>query len=78
MTPAELDLCSKAHAAKCRDIEAYLYTLAALIRPMIWSEHPPKYEQVFRSAMASNEMSDEQMFAVAQSLNKLFGGQEVD
>lgn len=78
MTPAQLYLCSKAHEEKQRSVEAYLYTLAALIRPMVWSEHPPQYEEVFRSAKKEEEMSDEQMYAVVQSLNKLFGGEEVD
>lgn len=78
MTPAQLHLCGKAHKEKQRDIGAYIYTLAALIRPMVWSEHPPEYEQVFRSAKKNEEMSDEQMYAVARALNQMFGGEEVD
>ena len=78
MTPAQLYLCSKAHKEKHRAIEAYLYTLAALIRPMVWSEHPPEYEQVFRDARKEKEMSDDQMYAVACALNRMFGGEEVD
>lgn len=67
-----------AYVEKHELMEAYLYTLAALIRPMVWSEHPPDFEQVFRSAKKRKEMSDAQMFAVVQALNKQFGGKEVD
>lgn len=78
MTPAELSLYADAYVEQNEMREAYLYTLAALIRPMIWSEHPPEFESVFRSARKRKEMTDEQMFAVVQALNRQFGGVEVD
>lgn len=56
-----------------------LYSLAALIRPMVWSKHPPSYERVFPGERPKQkEMTDDQMYAMVRGLNALFGGEEAD
>ena len=79
MTPRELTLWRKAYREKLR-AEARAdrhntYNLASLIRAMVWAKHAPSFEAAFPSEARKN-MSDEQMFAQVQALNKLFGGTE--
>jgi len=81
MTPAQLNLCAKAVAQR-RDSEekaarAKIYLLSSLIRTMIWSKHPPSYEESFPNDIERREMTDEEMFAQVQMLNALFGGGEI-
>ena len=83
MTPAELNLYARAYVDRRREeqkiAQANLYSLAALIRPMIWAKHPPSYEKVFPDNKPEpKEMTDEQMYAMVKGLNALFGGEEVD
>lgn len=83
MTPAELDIYARAYearqAARQRDTQVNLYNLAALIRSMVWAKHPPSYEKAFPEGKTekNDEMTDEQMYAMARALNALFGGEEV-
>ena len=51
-----------------------IYTLAGLIRTMVWAKHAPAYESVFPETARKKEMTDEQMYAQVCALNKLFGG----
>lgn len=81
MTPAELNLYAEAFArrqkAEERRAQAYIYALAALIRPMVWAKHPPGFEKVFpERAEPAKEMSDDQLYAKIRALNALFGGTE--
>ncbi len=85
MTPAELNLYADAYVERRREAlrleQINLYNLAALIRPMVWSKHPPRLERVFPQATRKEpqkEMTDEQMYAQVVALNRLFGGEEVD
>lgn len=85
MTPAELNLYARAYgerqAQAQRLREANIYSLAALIRSMVWKKHPPSFERVFPDAKAKNkqdEMTDEAMYAMVKGLNALFGGEEAD
>lgn len=55
---------------------ARIYALAALVRTMVFSKFPPRYEAVFPNDIRRKEMSDEAMFAQVQALNRLFGGKE--
>ena len=71
-------LWSRAFREKLRD-EAKMkrreiYTLAGLIRTMVWARHAPSYESVFPETAGKKEMTDEQMYAQVCALNKLFGG----
>lgn len=82
MTPAALNLYAQAYAKRRRDeqklTQVNLYSLAALIRPMVWSKHPPSYERAYPEKKSDpEEMTDEQMYAVVRGLNALFGGEEV-
>lgn len=82
MTPATLNLYARAYAKRRREeqklTQVNLYSLAALIRPMVWSKHPPSYERVYPEKKSDpEEMTDEQMYAVVRGLNALFGGEEV-
>lgn len=52
------------------------YSLAALVRIMMNSKYPPRYESIFPEDVPQKEMTDEAMFAQVQALNKLFGGKE--
>ena len=82
MTPVELNIYARAQAERQRDeqklAQANLYSLAALIRPMVWAKHPPKYEQVYPEKRPKQDnMTDDQMYATVRALNALFGGEEV-
>lgn len=81
MTPAELNLYANARMerrkAEQRLAQANLYSLAALVRSMIWAKHPPSFDRVFPEERREN-MSDEQMYAMVKGLNALFGGKEAD
>lgn len=82
MTPAALNLYARAYAKRRREeqklTQVNLYSLAALIRSMVWSKHPPTYERVYPEKNSNlEEMTDEQMYAVVRGLNALFGGEEV-
>lgn len=81
MTPAELNLYAGAYTerrkAEQRLTQANLYSLAALVRSMIWAKHPPSFDRVFPEERREN-MSDEQMYTMVKGLNALFGGKEAD
>ncbi len=51
MTPAQLNLYARAYTKRRQDeqklAQANIYSLAALVRPMIWGKHPPSFEKVF-------------------------------
>lgn len=78
MTPAELNTCAFAlrdrRRAEERGEQAKIYNLAALIRPMVWSRHPPDFDEVFPEEKP--EMDDEAMLAVVRRLNRMMGGTE--
>ena len=83
MTPAELNLYARAYVDRRKEeqkiAQANLYSLTALIRPMIWAKHPPSYEKVFPDNRPKpEEMTDDEMYAMVKGLNALFGGEEVD
>lgn len=79
MTPAELNTYARATAQRLRDeqkiAQGNIYSLAALIRTMVWSKNPPSFEQSFPKA-AQQKMTDDQMFAMVKGLNARFGGKE--
>lgn len=82
MTPVELNLYARAweerRRAEQETAQVNLYSLAALIRPMIWAKHPPSYDQVYpKRAPKPQTQTDEQMYAMVRGLNALFGGEEV-
>lgn len=82
LTPFELQLAAHVYEKKLRDDakadRANIYTLATLIRTAVWTKHSmPAYAQVFPGDVTHEEMSDEAMYEMARSLNKLFGGKEV-
>lgn len=82
MTPAELQLYARAWAERRRaeqeTAQVNLYSLAALIRPMIWAKHPPSYERVFPTQTPEPQtQTDDEMYAMVRGLNALFGGEEV-
>jgi len=81
MTPVELNLyartCAERRKAEQRLTQANLYSLAALIRAMVWARHPPSFDRVFPGERQES-MSDEQMYAMVKGLNALFGGEEAD
>ncbi len=83
MTPAELNLYAQAERRRREDeqrlTEANIYSLAALIRSMVWAKRPPSFERVFPEREdAKKPMTDEQMYAQVVALNRMFGGEEVD
>ena len=83
MTPAQLNLYARAYAQRRQEeqrlTQANIYSLAALIRPMIWGKRPPSFEKAFPGAKQKpREMSDEEMYSQIKRLNALFGGEEVD
>lgn len=84
MTPVELNIYARAYAARHKDeqrlTQANMYSHAALMRSMIWSKHPPSFERVFADSQPrqTEQMTDEQLFAMVQSLNALYGGEEVN
>lgn len=83
MTPAELNLYARAYVRRREDEEricqANIYSLASLIRTMVWAKHPPRFEKVFPEKKRKREpMTDEEMYARVVALNRLFGGEEVE
>lgn len=80
MTPRELlwmvDEWQERNRDEVKISRSKLYTLAALVRAMIWSKHPPKYERVFPEDREKKEMTDDELYAQAKVLNALFGGKE--
>ena len=84
MTPAELNIYARAYGERQTQAQrlrtANIYSLAALIRSMVWNKHPPSFERVFPDAnpKKQEEMTDDQMYAMVKGLNALFGGEEVD
>lgn len=80
MTPRELSLYAEAYRDRIEDearmAKARIYSLAALVRTMIFSKFPPRFEAVFPADVRNEEMTDEAMFAQVQALNRLFGGKE--
>lgn len=80
MTPAQLNVYATARQQQAEEriemLNRSVYNLSALIRPMIWSDHPPAYEQAF--GLPKKEMTDEQMYANVRALNRMLGGEEVD
>ena len=84
MTPVELNIYARSYVNRRKEeqkiSQANIYSLAVLMRSMIWSKHPPSYERAFpdnRSAQQQNDMTDDQMYAMVKGLNALFGGEEV-
>lgn len=86
MTPAELNLyaraCAERQTQEQRLRVTNIYSLATLIRSMVWSKHPPSFERAFPHAedkpKEQEEMTDDQMYAMVRGLNALFGGEEMD
>lgn len=80
MTPYELSLYAEAYRDSMEDdsrmSRAKIYALAGLIRTMMSSKFPPRYEAVFPEDVRQKEMSDEAMFEQVRALNRLFGGSE--
>lgn len=80
MTPRELLWLADEFRARSDDeakiSRSKLYTLAALVRAMIWAKRPPKYERVFPEDRKHKEMTDDELYAQARALNALFGGKE--
>jgi len=78
MTPAQLNTWAKAVSRKQEELirlsYGFIYSLAALIRPMIWAKRPPKPEDFIPGV--KKEMTDDQMYAVVLVLNRAFGGTE--
>lgn len=82
MTPVELNIYARAYGqrrhSEQKTAQANIYSLAALIRSMIWGKHPPSYEKVFPDQNPKQtEMTDNQMYDMVRGLNALFGGEEV-
>ena len=86
MTPTELNIYARAYAERQEQTQrlrsANIYSLAALIRSMVWSKHPPSLERAFPGVKANpkkrKEMTDDAMYAMVKGLNALFGGEAVD
>lgn len=86
MTPAQLNVCARANVKRRQEeqqiAQANIYSLASLIRSMVWSKNPPGFDQVFPEAKTSTkkqeEMTDDAMYVMVKKLNALFGGEEVD
>ena len=80
MTPWELSLYAEAYRDSLEDdmkiSQSKIYALAALVRTMMNSKYPPRFESVFPEDVHHKEMTDEAMFAQVQALNRLFGGTE--
>lgn len=76
----ELSLYAEAYRDRLEDearmTKARIYALAAMVRVMINSKFPPRYESIFPEDVPKKEMTDEAMFAQVQALNRLFGGKE--
>ncbi len=83
MTPAQLNVYARAYVERRREeqklSQANIYSLAALIRTMVWAKHPPSLDEAFPGAQAKpKEMTDDEMYAQVKRLNALLGGEEVD
>lgn len=83
MTPAQLNVYARAYVKRRQEeqqiTQANIYSLAALIRPMVWSKNPPDYATVFPDKKSEpKEMDDDQLYAAVRRLNALFGGKEAD
>ena len=84
MTPVELNIYARAYAEQRKQAQRVqvgnIYSLASLIRSMVWSKHPPSFERAFPGIddFQHKEMTDDQMYAKVKALNALFGGEEVD
>lgn len=86
MTPAELNIYARAYGEQQTQTQrlrsANIYSLAVLIRSMVWSKHPPSFDRAFPDTKAKTkkqeEMTDDAMYAMVKGLNALFGGEEVD
>lgn len=85
MTPVELNIYARAYGERCKREQrlqtANIYSLAALIRSMVWSKRPPSYDKAFPNSPVPErheEMTDDQMYAMVRGLNALYGGKEVD
>ena len=85
MTPVELNLYARAYAEQQTQAQrlrvANIYSLAVLIRSMVWSKHPPSFDRAFPDAgvkKKQEEMTDDAMYAMVKGLNALFGGEEAD
>lgn len=81
LTPMELSLYAEAYRDRLEDearmTKAKIYSLAALVRTMMYNKFPPRFETVFPEDIRhQKEMTDEAMFAQVQALNRLFGGKE--
>jgi hypothetical protein len=85
MTPVEFNAFLRARAEKLKEDMTFsqinIYSLAALIRNMIWSKHPITLDRAFPDAVPTipqrEEMSDDDMYRQVVILNRLFGGKEV-
>ena len=62
--------------ADVREGRARIYGLAAAVRAMIWSKHPPSYERMFPKDRERKKMTDDEMYAQVRALNAMFGGKE--
>lgn len=82
MTPVQLNCYARAYAERGKNeqrvAQANIYSLAALIRPMVWSKDPPGFDKVFPQEHWSTDMTDEELFRKVQALNAMFGGEEVN
>lgn len=84
MTPAQLNVYAKAYMQRKQEEQRIarvnIYNLASLIRPMVWSKHPPEFDEAFPDKRKNEpvEMDDDQLYAAVKRLNALFGGEEVD
>lgn len=80
LTPMELSLYAEAYRDRLEDearmTKAKIYSLAALVRTMMYNKFPPRFETVFPEDVPKKEMTDEAMYAQVQALNRLFGGTE--
>ena len=78
MTPREFHLWAGAfrerQRAGRRERRAEIYSLAALIRSMVWAKHPPDFERVFPEERQKAEMSEQQMLRQVMAQNAAFGG----
>lgn len=83
MTPAQLNVYARAYVKRRQEeqqiAQANIYSLALLIRSMVWSKNPPDYHTAFPGNKPKpQEMDDDQLYERVRQLNALFGGEEVD
>ena len=81
MTPAQLNVYVRAYMGRRKEeqriTQVNLYSLASLIRPMIWAKSPPSFDAVFPAERKPEQpQTDDQMYATVRALNALFGGDE--